>query len=56
MILDSMAEYEVAEYMTTSLAGQIHPALLATPGSGIAFDGVRKRWVPDSDAATRIMY
>ncbi|KAH3951632.1 hypothetical protein HBH70_092460 [Parastagonospora nodorum] len=50
-----MADYEVAEYMTTSLAGQLHPALLATPGSGIAFDGVRKRWVPESDTVDRII-
>ncbi|EAT81977.2 hypothetical protein SNOG_10583 [Parastagonospora nodorum SN15] len=49
-----MADYEVAEYMTTSLAGQLHPALLATPGSGIAFDGVRKRWVPESDTVDRL--
>ncbi|KAF1919978.1 hypothetical protein BDU57DRAFT_513310 [Ampelomyces quisqualis] len=36
-------ESEVGEELTTSLAGQNNPALLAKPGSGIAFDGARKR-------------
>jgi hypothetical protein len=44
-----MADSEVAEYMVRSLSGNLHPALLARPGSGIIFDGVRKRWVLEAD-------
>jgi hypothetical protein len=51
-----MADYEVAEYMVTSLAGQYHPALLARPGSGIVFDGVRKRWILEADGTDCAMY
>ncbi|KAL9088211.1 MAG: hypothetical protein Q9165_006338 [Trypethelium subeluteriae] len=50
-----MADHsEVAEYMVTSLDGTRHPALLARPGSGIVFDGQKKRWVlePHSTANT----
>lgn len=35
---------EVAEYMVASLDGANHPAVLARPGSGIVFNGQRKRW------------
>jgi len=51
-----MTDYEVAEYMVASLAGQSHPALLARPGSGIIFDGVRKRWVLEADGTDCTMY
>lgn len=51
-----MVEHEVSEYMVTSLAGQYHPALLARAGSGIIFDGVRKRWVLESDGTACDMY
>jgi hypothetical protein len=51
-----MADYEVAEFMVRTLSGNLHPALLARPGSGIRFDGVRKRWVLESDGAECNMY
>ena len=44
----ALLDYDVAEYMT-KLDGKLHPALLARPGSGIIFDGVRKRWVLEAD-------
>ena len=52
----TMASYEVAEYMVAKLDGQCHPALLARPGSGIIFDGVRKCWVLEADGTDCGMY
>jgi hypothetical protein len=46
-----MADYEVAEYMVRSLSGNLHPALLARPGSGIVFDGVKRKWVLEADGS-----
>lgn len=51
-----MVENEAAEYMVASLAGQYHPALLARPGSGVIFDGARKRWILESDGTDCDMY
>jgi hypothetical protein len=51
-----MTEYEVAEYMVSSLAGTSHPALLARPGTGIIFDGTRKRWVLEADGTECALY
>jgi hypothetical protein len=47
--LEAVVEYEVAEHMATLLKGKLHPALMARQGSGIIFNGVRKRWVLDGN-------
>lgn len=51
-----MADYEVAEYMVRSLSGNLHPALFARPGSGIVFDGVKKKWILEADGTECTMY
>jgi hypothetical protein len=43
-----MTEYEVAEFMV-KLDGTSHPAMLARPGSGVRFDGIKRRWVREAD-------
>lgn len=48
-------QYEVAEYMVASLDGTTHPALLARPGSGIVFDGKKKRWALEPDGTIDMM-
>ena len=42
-----MTDYEVAEYMVSSLDGTRHAALLARPGSGVVFNGQQNRWIPE---------
>lgn len=39
---------EVAEFMVTSLDGSAHPALLATPGSGVIVNAQTSSVEPES--------
>ncbi|XEV01769.1 hypothetical protein FSHL1_007056 [Fusarium sambucinum] len=47
--------YEVPEFMVRKLDGNTHPALIATPGSGVIYTGSQS-WVSESSAADSIDY
>ncbi|KAM0361720.1 hypothetical protein HYE67_002804 [Fusarium culmorum] len=47
--------YEVPEFMVRKLNGDVHPALMATPGSGVVYTGSQS-WVADSSTVDPLDY